>query len=142
MSLKFETDTTTSTSTVLPPSTVSGIADVLGHGPTKRVNDELTSAHPLESRLANWETSQLNMKLSMQRSIYGLHAPLRTMMELHSVGRAAPQGLLGARASQIQMDILTGRDEAFGVEDVFHGRDTAELPDVHRVFAGRTTTTF
>ncbi|KAJ1850632.1 hypothetical protein LPJ73_003354 [Coemansia sp. RSA 2703] len=137
MSFKFETDTTSSTSSVLPPSTVAGISDVLGQGPTKRVNDQLTSAHPLESRLANWETSQLNMKLSMQRSIYGLHAPMRTMMELHSVRQGVPQGMLGARASQIQMDILTGKDESFGVEDIFHNRDTAELPDVHRVLAGR-----
>ncbi|KAJ2780012.1 hypothetical protein GGI15_003686 [Coemansia interrupta] len=58
-------------------------------------------------------------------------------MELHSVGRGVQQGMLGSRASQIQMDILTGKDESFGVEDIFHNRDTAELPDVHRVLAGR-----
>jgi hypothetical protein len=36
----------------------------------------LSLTHPIQ-----WEETQDNLKLSMQRNIYGLHAPMRSLME-------------------------------------------------------------
>ncbi|KAJ1895106.1 hypothetical protein LPJ66_004788 [Kickxella alabastrina] len=136
-SFQFDTTSTTNTSSVLPETSVYGVSDVLGRGPSNRVDEEMTKGHPLESRLANWENSQLNMKLHMQRKIYGLHAPMRTMMEIQSVKQGSPFGLGGSRASRIQLDILMGRDETIDVADIFDDSEVAEMPDVHKVLAGR-----
>ncbi|KAI9501074.1 hypothetical protein GGI25_003811 [Coemansia spiralis] len=135
MSFKFETEANLNSSSVLPQSSsISGLQDIVNNGPIKKVNDEFTKGHPLESRLANWENSQLGMKLHMQRQIYGLHAPLRTMMEIQSVQKAP--SLLGSRASRIQLDILMGKDDTIGVEDVFSDDALeADIPDVHRMLA-------
>ncbi len=33
------------------------------------------------SHLVQWEETQDNLKLTMQRNVYGLHAPMRLLME-------------------------------------------------------------
>ncbi|PIA17667.1 proteasome maturation factor UMP1 [Coemansia reversa NRRL 1564] len=132
--LKFETDTAPSTASVLPETSRHGVQDRVNHGPATRVADELTTAHPLEARLTNWDNSQLGIKLHMQRRVYGLHAPMRTMMELQAVGQTP--SLLNSRASQIQRDILLGRDETFDMSDLYNDCSEVEL-DVHRMLAAR-----
>ncbi|KAI8326143.1 proteasome maturation factor UMP1 [Martensiomyces pterosporus] len=134
-SFKIEDTNTANTSTVLPGSTEFGVQDIIRQGPSSRIDQELTRTHPLEARLANWESAQLSMKLHMQRRIYGLHAPLRTMMEIQSV-KQSPFAL-NAGASRLQLDILTGKDETVDVEDVYNDHAEAELPDVHMMLASR-----
>ncbi|KAJ2551242.1 hypothetical protein EV175_003764 [Coemansia sp. RSA 1933] len=135
MSFKFEPETQTNTANVLPDtSSITGLQDIVRNGPSQRVNDAFTKGHPLESRISNWENSQLGMKLNMQRQIYGLHAPLRTMMEIQSVQKIP--ALLGSRASRIQLDILLGKDETIDVDDLFGGDNIeTDTPDVHRILA-------
>ncbi|KAJ2401668.1 hypothetical protein GGI23_001240 [Coemansia sp. RSA 2559] len=135
MSFKIEPVNQTNTADVLPnTSSTTGLQDIVRDGPPKRVNDAFTQGHPLESRISNWESSQLGMKLHMQRQVYGLHAPLRTMMEIQSV--QTNPSLLGSRASRIQLDILLGKDESIDVDDLFDndgfGTDSA---DVHKMLA-------
>ncbi|KAJ2156687.1 hypothetical protein GGF46_005016 [Coemansia sp. RSA 552] len=134
-SLSFEPKTAASTSSVLPESARAGILDIVSQGPTKRVDDELSVGHPLESRLANWESSQLGMKLHMQRQVYGLHAPLRTMMEIRAVEQTP--SVLGSRASRIQRDILLGKDETIDVCDIFGGPAEDDTASVHQMLAAR-----
>ncbi|KAJ2609898.1 hypothetical protein H4S08_003855 [Coemansia sp. RSA 1365] len=133
-SFKFETGTAPSTASVLPESSRHGVQDRVNQGPATRVAEELTTAHPLETRLSNWDNSQLGIKLHMQRRVYGLHAPMRTMMELQAVGQTP--SLLNSRASQIQRDILLGRDETFDMSDLYNDCSEVEL-DVHRMLAAR-----
>ncbi|KAJ1667438.1 hypothetical protein IW140_000848 [Coemansia sp. RSA 1813] len=135
MSFKFEPGTETNTATVLPnASSITGLQDIVRDGPSKSVNDAFTQGHPLESRLGNWESSQLGMKLHMQRQIYGLHAPLRTMMEIQSIQKNP--ALLGSRASRIQLDILLGKDDTIDISDVFGNNGLeADTPDIHRMLA-------
>ncbi|KAI0307506.1 proteasome maturation factor UMP1 [Multifurca ochricompacta] len=80
--------------------------------------DEIKSTNPLQARLENWDESQRNLKLTMHRNIYGLHAPMRQLMERKIVSRdphipAMPQ-------SNIHLEILEGRDETLDVTDFFN----------------------
>ncbi|KAJ1669206.1 hypothetical protein GGF44_003920 [Coemansia sp. RSA 1694] len=134
-SYKFESASTANVSSVLPESSNLGMQSVIGQGPRSRIDDELTKTHPLESRLSNWNNSQLSMKLHMQRKIYGLHAPLRTMMEVQAI-KQTPYAL-NTRASRIQLDILLGRDEDFGVEDIYDEDIETDMPDVHAMLSRR-----
>ncbi|KAJ2720109.1 hypothetical protein GGI07_004821 [Coemansia sp. Benny D115] len=136
-SFKFDATQASGTASVLPSGTLHDITDGVNQGPALRVSEVMTKGHPLESRLENWESSQLNTKLHMQRKIYGLHAPMRTMMELQSVGQGAPFGAVGARASRIQLDILMGKDETLDATDLFDEAEITELPDLHRTLGGR-----
>lgn len=45
--------------------------------------------HPLQTRLENWDKTRDNLKLQLQRDVYGLGAPLRTMMERKIVGHVS-----------------------------------------------------
>ncbi|KAJ1931862.1 hypothetical protein FBU59_006570, partial [Linderina macrospora] len=129
-SFKFDTSSNTTASSVLPTATEFGSTNVIGHGPNRRIDQQLQKAHPLESRLANWESSQLNMKLHMQRRIYGLHAPMRTMMELQAV-KDVPN-VFESPAGRLQLDILNGRDETIEIEDMYNGANVElDLGDVH-----------
>ncbi|KAJ1763563.1 hypothetical protein IW139_002434 [Coemansia sp. RSA 353] len=133
-SFRFEPTATESTSSVLPLQR-SGVSDIISTGPTQLVSETLTAGHPLESRLANWENTQLNIKLHMQRQVYGLHAPMRTMMEVKSVQQTP--SVLGSRAAQIQRDILLGKDESIDACDLFGDTSEVEISNVHTMLAAR-----
>ncbi|KAI9480122.1 hypothetical protein LPJ78_003281 [Coemansia sp. RSA 989] len=135
MSMNFEPRVTESTASVLPDSMRSGIMDIMEKGPTERLDQKLATGHPLESRLASWDNSQLNMKLHMQRQIYGLHAPMRTMMEIKSVQQTP--SILGSRASLIQRNILMGKDETLDVAEIFDDISEVEVTNVHSMLAAR-----
>lgn len=83
----------------------------------------LTATH----RAAQWDATRENLHLTLERNMYGLHAPVRLEMERQLVG-AAPTplslGLPGSgftRPGNLGLDILTGRDEEIRPEDVLIG---------------------
>ncbi|KAJ2775874.1 hypothetical protein IWQ57_000031 [Coemansia nantahalensis] len=132
-SFRFETKSAPRAVSVLP-DTRAGVVDAIGQGPALRVEDEIAKAHPLEARLAGWEQSQLSQKLHMQRQVYGLHAPMRAMMELQAV-RQTPS-LLGSRVARMQSDILLGREDTLDVTELFDDCSEADT-DVHKMLAAR-----
>lgn len=100
-----------------------------------------------------WEETQENLQLTLQRNIHGLHAPIRQLMERQTVSQARlsppptptacahytytqtpiPTAFGGfSRPSNLQLDILLGRDETINIADVLtDGVVTAELGDFH-----------
>jgi len=82
-----------------------------------------------------WEETQDNMKLTMQRNIFGIHAPVRQLMERKivafvGINFSPPSSLLisaqnphmpGMPQSNLQLDILMGRDEIIEPVDIFSG---------------------
>ncbi|KAB5576576.1 proteasome maturation factor UMP1, partial [Coniochaeta sp. 2T2.1] len=88
----------------------------------------VASAHPLESRLANWEATRTQLRMEMLRRTYGMAEPIRRQMELKIVrdGQWRPLALGGGRPS-VQEEILTGRDEVIDWEDVYAGEENEGL---------------
>jgi hypothetical protein len=85
-----------------------GLHDTLKYGP-RTLADEIKSTNPLQSRLENvrhsmpcaitsakqgtyyqWNETQRSLKLTMHRNIYGLHAPMRQLMERKIVSHVGP----------------------------------------------------
>ncbi|GAA5877950.1 hypothetical protein JCM3774_004764 [Rhodotorula dairenensis] len=99
----------------------------------------IANKHPLQNRLAQWDATRDNLHLTLERNMYGLHAPVRLEMERQLVA-AAPTplslGLPGAgftRPTNLGLDILTGRDEQITPQDVLIDRvQTAPPADFHR----------
>ncbi|GAA6026570.1 hypothetical protein JCM8202_006267, partial [Rhodotorula sphaerocarpa] len=86
-----------------------------------------------------WDATRENLHLTLERNMYGLHAPVRLEMERALVSSAPTPlslGLPGAgftRPSNLALDILTGHDEEIRPEDVLIDRvHTAPLGDFHR----------
>lgn len=53
------------------------------HGP-RNLASEASSAsvhHPLQQRLEQWDETRDGLKLTMQRNMFGMAAPIRTLME-------------------------------------------------------------
>ncbi|MCJ1225024.1 hypothetical protein MMC12_001671 [Toensbergia leucococca] len=137
--------TTISTSTRSPPGAPSapGIHDTLRANLTPIINPSssapqpLLSAHPLEARLARWQATQDDLKMTGLRRTFGIAEPVRRGMEL----RIAREGewrpaVLGASAG-ISGDVLAGRDAEVAWEDVFKGDETREGVDFHTEMEGR-----
>ncbi|KAF2094789.1 proteasome maturation factor UMP1 [Rhizodiscina lignyota] len=97
----------------------------------------LTSAHPLEARLANWRATQDALKMEGLRRVHGLGEPLRRGMELKIArdGEWMPRMLGGG--SGVHVDVLAGRDCEIGWEDVFKGDEMRDLPDFHSEMEAR-----
>ncbi|KAI0932822.1 hypothetical protein AcW1_000164 [Taiwanofungus camphoratus] len=106
-----------------------GLHDTLQYGP-RSIAAEVVKKDSVRERLENWEATQDNMKLTMQRNIFGLHMPMRTLMERKIVAHnphmpALPQ-------SNLHLDILMGRDETLQCADfMMPASELAQPLDIH-----------
>lgn len=72
----------------------AGVHDTMRYGP-RNLAEEASSAsgqHPLQHRLENWELTRDNLKLTMQRNMFGMAAPIRTLMERRIVEHVSMTG--------------------------------------------------
>lgn len=61
----------------------AGVHDTMRYGP-RSLAEEASAAsvqHPLQQRLERWEETRDTLKLTMQRNMFGMAAPIRTLME-------------------------------------------------------------
>ncbi|KAH7328284.1 proteasome maturation factor UMP1 [Stachybotrys elegans] len=113
-----------------------GIHDTLRHGVGPSVVDDKlqlpSSAHPLESRLKNWEATQEAARMESLKRTFGMAEPIRRGMELKIVrdGEWRPMALGGGLPS-VHEDILRGRDDTLTWEDVFTGDEMRTVPGMH-----------
>ncbi|KAL7413705.1 proteasome maturation factor UMP1-domain-containing protein [Mrakia frigida] len=102
-----------------------GLHDTLRHGGPRNIVNEIKE-DGFKARLNEWDQTQLNLKMQMQRNAYGLGAPLRQLMDRKIVGQDA--ALPQFSTSQIHLDILNGNDDSLQVEHFFNNRESAN-PD-------------
>ncbi|EGN92673.1 hypothetical protein SERLA73DRAFT_190673 [Serpula lacrymans var. lacrymans S7.3] len=105
-----------------------GLHDTLRYGP-RSIAAETRSNTALKNRLERWEETQDNMKLNVQRNLYGLHAPVRLLMERKIVTSNAYTPIMPQ--SNLHLDILMGRDESIEPVDFFGGMDNGPPLDIH-----------
>ncbi|KAI4094060.1 MAG: hypothetical protein LQ344_002506 [Seirophora lacunosa] len=79
------------------------------------------STHPLEARLAAWQATQDELKMTTLRRNFGIGEPIRRGMELKIAreGEWRPMALGGSVG--VSGDILAGRDTEVQWEDVYRG---------------------
>jgi len=96
----------------------------------RSIESEVLSKHPLENRLKNWEQTQTNLKFTLQRRLYGMHAPIRQLMERSIVSRVQRAPVL--HSSNLGLDILTGKDETIDFEDFLNEPElSTDMMDIH-----------
>ncbi|KAF8557364.1 hypothetical protein OG21DRAFT_1482245 [Imleria badia] len=105
-----------------------GLHDTLRYGP-RSIAAETKSRGDIEHRLSRWEETQDNLKLTMLRNVYGLHAPARLLMERKIV--AANPHMPGMGRSNLHLDILMGRDETLDPADIFLGMEQGLPLNLH-----------
>ncbi|KAF7310492.1 hypothetical protein HMN09_00591700 [Mycena chlorophos] len=87
------------------------------------------SSDGFRGRLENWEETQDNLKLTLQRNMFGMHAPLRLLMERKIV--SANPHMPVFPQSNLHLDILMGRDETIEPVDIFGGQETGAPQNIH-----------
>ncbi|RIA81405.1 proteasome maturation factor UMP1 [Glomus cerebriforme] len=106
-----------------------GVHDTFRHG-LKSIEGDILPKHPLENRLKHWEETQTNLKLTLHRRIYGIHAPVRQLMERSIVSRVQRAPIL--HSSNLSLDILMGKDETIDFEDFLNDpKLSTEMMDMH-----------
>ncbi|KAI7954925.1 hypothetical protein MJO28_005325 [Puccinia striiformis f. sp. tritici] len=80
---------------------------------------KLAPRHPLQNRLANWQTTQDNFKFTIQRDLYGAAFPLRQMMERDLIKRNTTLLPGQLKPSNFHLDILMGKDELIDESNAF-----------------------
>ncbi|KAH6662941.1 proteasome maturation factor UMP1 [Plectosphaerella plurivora] len=85
---------------------------------------DLTSAHPLEARLKNWEATQESMRMQTLRRTYGAAEPIRRQMEL-KITRAGDwrPAVLSNGSMGLHEEILRNKDTSIAWEDVYTGEE-------------------
>ncbi|ROW05521.1 hypothetical protein VSDG_00261 [Cytospora chrysosperma] len=91
------------------------------------------SAHPLESRLKQWESTQEGLRMDMLRKAYGIAEPIRRGMELKIThdGEWRPMALGGSSQPSVHEDILRGRDSSVSWEDIYTGEEQRSAVGMH-----------
>ncbi|KAG6886723.1 hypothetical protein C0992_002669 [Termitomyces sp. T32_za158] len=107
-----------------------GLHDTLRYGPRSLAAEVQTESN-LRNRLENWEATQDNTRLTLQRSTYGLHAPMRLLMERKIVTQGTNPFTAAMSPSNLHLDILMGRDNALEPADVFLGMESGPSLDIH-----------
>ncbi|KAG6902996.1 hypothetical protein C0995_008569 [Termitomyces sp. Mi166 len=107
-----------------------GLHDTLRYGPRSLAAEVQTESN-LKSRLENWEATQDNTKLTLQRNIYGMHAPMRLLMERKIVTQGTNSFAAAMSPSNLHLDILMGRDNTLEPADVFLGMESGPSLDIH-----------
>jgi len=61
----------------------AGAHDAMRYGPRNLATEasSMSRQHPMQHRLEKWDETRDNLKLTMQRNMFGLGAPIRTLME-------------------------------------------------------------
>ncbi|KAF5355658.1 hypothetical protein D9756_003975 [Leucocoprinus leucothites] len=106
-----------------------GLHDTLTYGP-RNLATEVKSTGGLKDRLENWEETQDMTKFTMLRNTFGMHAPMRLLMERKLVNSAP--SFPGIPQSNLHLDILMGRDELIEPADIFLGMETGPSIDSRR----------
>ncbi|KAF9014750.1 proteasome maturation factor UMP1 [Hymenopellis radicata] len=106
-----------------------GLHDTLQYGP-RTIATEIKTESGLKGRLESWEETQDNLKLTMQRNVYGMHAPMRLLMERKIV--SANPHMPALPQSNLHLDILMGRDETIEPGDIFGGLENGGSLNIHR----------
>lgn len=79
---QYASHTRVSTNASTSHPVYAGVHDTMRHGLNNVLHHVSTqSHHPIQNRLENWEATQDNLKLTMQRNIHGIGAPAHTLME-------------------------------------------------------------
>ncbi|TFL06218.1 proteasome maturation factor UMP1 [Pterulicium gracile] len=107
-----------------------GLHDTLQYGPRSLATEVSASSNDFQDRLAKWEETQDNLKLTLQRNLYGLHVPMRIMMERKAVMHNPH--MPAAAQSNIHLDILMGRDGTIHPSDVFGGLEGHSSLSIHQ----------
>lgn len=118
----------------------AGVHDTMRHGQRNLATEVSSSSvqHPLQHRLENWESTRDNLKLTMQRNMFGIAAPIRTLMERRIVDHnphfpALQANQMGARKglSALHRDVLNGDDETMDPVDFLPTSGGPEMIDIH-----------
>jgi len=92
------------------------------------------SRHPLEQSEAQWEEHQDKIRMTILRNTQGLHAPMKLMMERRAASQVGRLPCLPSH--RVALDVLTGRDEDIGFEDVL-GVDSEQMGQPHAMIEKR-----
>ncbi|KAG2184447.1 hypothetical protein INT43_000356 [Umbelopsis isabellina] len=92
--------------------------DAMRHG-LRSITTEVLPGHPLESHLSQWKETQDNLNLQLARQAYGMHMPVRMMMNRQIATQHMRNSLL--TDNSLALDVLTGNDETIDFEDILRG---------------------
>lgn len=105
---------------------VPGLVDTMRSGePPLSISSKVNNQHPLEKRVANWDTTQREMQLETYRRMFGSAAPIKREMEMNIVKETdfKPEVLRDGVIPSPSEDILLNREATVGWEDIYKGFD-------------------
>lgn len=92
------------------------------------LSSKINNLHPLENRIQNWETTELNTRLETYRRVFGAGEPIKRTMELNIVNNDFRPSVLGG-PDPLHRDILLNKDTSIDWEDVYKPESTVGFHD-------------
>ncbi|XP_078036510.1 proteasome maturation protein [Augochlora pura] len=94
-----------------------GLPNPMISGPSG-IKQSIGFSHPLEATEKNARKNRESMNMVLLRNTQGIHAPMRIAMELKAAERVGRLPFLPS--SNMMRDVILGRDEEIGFEDILN----------------------
>jgi len=89
------------------------------------IKQKMVGKHPLEALERTHKQRMDNNSYSLLKSMQGIHAPLRLMVERRAAQQIGRLPFLSS--SNVMLEVLDGRDETIGFEDVLNDPTQPEV---------------
>ncbi|KAF0269637.1 hypothetical protein FOG51_03235 [Hanseniaspora uvarum] len=87
-----------------------------------------TGKHPLQDRLEQWESKQFKLKQEQNKAVFGVHLPMKVMMEKQIVDTLDSTSIVNELrkeadlhpATSVHQDIINNKEYTVDYEDIYY----------------------
>lgn len=107
---------------------IPSLPDKLKQQSTVPIAMKVTGKHPLQERLQQWEHKQFQLKLDQEKKVFGLHLPMKLMMEKEIIDSVDNFSIVNELrkesqfhpATSVHQDIINNKEYDIDYEDVYY----------------------
>ncbi|XBW36438.1 hypothetical protein QEN19_002016 [Hanseniaspora menglaensis] len=127
-SSNFQSQVSTIKNSDVVNNAIPSLPDKLKQQSTVPISMKITGKHPLQERLEQWEQKQFQLKLDQEKKIFGLHLPMKVMMEKEIIDSVDNFSLVNELkkesqlhpATSIHQDIVNNKEYDIDYEDIYY----------------------
>lgn len=120
-------NTVSSLSAAQAAPSAPGLPDAFRAGGPLSLTSTVNGRHPLESRIKEWDATQMQLQTEIRRRMHGLADPLKREMDLAMVSKSSVRP--GLNNSNVHLDILNNKDYSIDWEDIYS--DSNKFDTIH-----------
>ncbi|OBA27191.1 hypothetical protein HANVADRAFT_23830 [Hanseniaspora valbyensis NRRL Y-1626] len=127
-SANYQSQVSTTKNSEFVNNAIPSLPDKLKQQSTVPIAMKIKGKHPLQERLQQWEQKQFQLKLEQEKKVFGLHLPMKIMMEKEIIDSVDNFSIVNELrkesqlhpATSIHQDIINNKEYDIDYEDIYY----------------------